>query len=66
MTIVVNGEQRTIAGGTRVATIVHGLRAAVSGTAVALNGEVLPRAAWSDTTLRDGDRLEVLTAVQGG
>jgi sulfur carrier protein len=33
---------------------------------VALNGEVVPRSAWSTTGLDAGDRLEVLGASQGG
>lgn len=36
------------------------------GTAVALNGEVIARASWPHEPLEDGDRLEILTAVQGG
>jgi sulfur carrier protein len=36
------------------------------GVAVAVNDEVVPRRAWSATALADGDRVEVLTAVQGG
>jgi sulfur carrier protein len=36
------------------------------GIAVALNGEVVPRSAWEVTGLRPGDRVEVLTAAQGG
>ncbi|TWG94633.1 sulfur carrier protein [Nocardioides sp. J9] len=39
---------------------------APSGVAVALNGEVLPRAQWPATPLADGDVVEVVTAVQGG
>jgi len=40
--------------------------AAAKGIAVALNGEVVPRSAWDVTDLRPGDRVEVLTAAQGG
>jgi sulfur carrier protein len=36
------------------------------GVAVAVNDEVVPRRVWSATALADGDRVEVLTAVQGG
>ena len=32
--------------------------------AVAVNGEVVPRAGWPATALRDGDRVEVLTAAR--
>ena len=36
------------------------------GTAVAVNGEVIPRGEWAATELRDGQEIEVLHAVQGG
>ncbi|MCW1249033.1 sulfur carrier protein ThiS [Acaricomes phytoseiuli] len=36
------------------------------GLAVARNGEVVPRASWASTRLADGDRLDIVTAVQGG
>ena len=36
------------------------------GVAVAVDAEVVPRAAWSTTLLADGDQVEVLVAVQGG
>jgi len=36
------------------------------GVAAAVNGDVVPRGAWSATPLRDGDQVEVVTAVQGG
>jgi sulfur carrier protein len=36
------------------------------GVAVAVGDEVVPRAAWTTTTLTEGDRVEVLVAVQGG
>ena len=37
-----------------------------AGVAVALDSEVVPRAAWARTPLAEGARIEVLTAVQGG
>jgi sulfur carrier protein len=36
------------------------------GFAVAVNGAVVPRSVWPVTTLSAGDRVEVLSAVQGG
>ena len=36
------------------------------GIAIAVNGEVVPRSAWDATGLHPGDRVEVLTAAQGG
>ncbi len=34
--------------------------------AIEFNGEILHRHHWEDTTLSDGDRLEVVTIVGGG
>jgi sulfur carrier protein len=36
------------------------------GIAVALNGAVVPRAAWPQTSLRSGDSVEIVRARQGG
>lgn len=36
------------------------------GVAVALNDSVVPRSAWSRTGVDEGDRVEIVTAVQGG
>jgi thiazole synthase len=37
-----------------------------SGVAVALNGQVVPRATWPKVFLSDGDRLELVKVVAGG
>ena len=36
------------------------------GIAVAVNGAIVPRAAWPQTTLRPGDSVEIVRARQGG
>ncbi|MFC7894024.1 sulfur carrier protein ThiS [Streptomyces sp. NPDC057381] len=66
MNISVNGEPREVAPGTALDALVRTLTAAPSGVAAALNETVVPRARWAATALADGDRVEVLTAVQGG
>ncbi|MFD7443401.1 sulfur carrier protein ThiS [Streptomyces sp. NPDC059909] len=65
-TVSVNGEPRDIAAGTTLGALVATLTAAPSGVAAAVNETVVPRGEWSGTLLGDGDRIEVLTAVQGG
>lgn len=62
----VNGVERELADGSTVATVLALLDAPPRGVAVALDGEVVPRAAWGTTAVRDGAAVEVLTAVQGG
>ncbi|MEU4357595.1 MULTISPECIES: sulfur carrier protein ThiS [Streptomyces] len=66
MTISVNGEPREVAAGTTLDTVVAALTAAPSGVAAALNETVVPRGQWPATPVGDGDRVEILTAVQGG
>ncbi len=66
MNISVNGEPLEVAPGTALDVLVGTLTAAPSGVAAALNETVVPRARWSATALAEGDRVEVLTAVQGG
>jgi sulfur carrier protein len=36
------------------------------GIAVALNGAIVPRAAWPQTPLHPGDSIEIVRARQGG
>ena len=36
------------------------------GVAVALEGDVVPRGSWDSTVVAEGQRVEVLQAVQGG
>ncbi|WP_189151154.1 sulfur carrier protein ThiS [Streptomyces lacrimifluminis] len=66
MNILVNGRRREVSPGTALDTLVSSLTPAPSGVAAALNETVVPRARWSSTALAEGDRVEVLTAVQGG
>ncbi|GAA0609718.1 sulfur carrier protein ThiS [Streptomyces crystallinus] len=65
-TVTVNGEARDLAAGTTLDLLVAALTPAPSGVAAAVNETVVPRGQWAATTLGDGDRVEVLTAVQGG
>lgn len=66
MRAVVNGEEWEVADGTTVDDVMRRLRAPARGIAVACRGELVPRTAWPETPVRDGDQIEVLTAVQGG
>ncbi len=66
MRLTVNGESRTLPEQISVADLVGQLTGQRRGLAVAVNGDVVPRSAWGDNRLNDGDAVEVLTAVQGG
>jgi sulfur carrier protein len=64
--VKLNGEPRELPDGARLADAVAKLTDLTSGVAAAVNGDVVPRASWGATPLRDGDQVEVVTAVQGG
>lgn len=69
MTVTVNGETTELAEDATVEEVLAGHLGpgpAISGVAVALNGEVVPRTEWSGRRLRSHDRVEVLAARGGG
>ncbi|MER5732800.1 sulfur carrier protein ThiS [Streptomyces sp. NPDC002138] len=64
--VSVNGEPREFPAGTTLDAVVATLTVAPKGVAAALNETVVPRGQWAATAVGHGDRVEVLTAVQGG
>jgi sulfur carrier protein len=66
-TIQVNGEPEPLTAST-IAELLRGQEIELDskGVAVALNGKVLPRRAWADTPLTDGDSVEIVKAFVGG
>ncbi len=68
MKLIVNGSSLDADDRATVASLVDRVAPgrAQRGTAVAVNGEVVPRTEWVATRLSDGDRIEVLHAIGGG
>ncbi|WP_433377044.1 sulfur carrier protein ThiS [Streptosporangium sp. CA-115845] len=66
MNVTINGAAHELPAGATVAQAVQRLTGMRSGVAVAVNDEVVSRGAWEATALTEADRVEVLTAVQGG
>ncbi len=65
--IQVNGTSEPLAAATLEALLAEkAVDTAQRGIAVALNGAVVPRAAWPATPLRPGDSVEIVRARQGG
>jgi sulfur carrier protein len=66
--IRVNGESEPLGGNTTLEALVaeKAIDTAQRGIAVALNGAVVPRAAWPGTALHPGDSVEIVRARQGG
>ena len=65
--IVVNGEPRERDGATIVELLADlGVEDRARGVAVAVNGEIVPRGHWANHRVGAGDRVEALSAMQGG
>ena len=64
VTVRLNGEERALSAGTTIADL--GPAEWQGGVAVARNEEIVPRAAWRETTVQPGDAIEIVRPVQGG
>jgi sulfur carrier protein len=66
--VSVNGERRELPSGASVrdAALAVGVDPERRGVAVAVDGEVVPRGQLGDRALREGERIEVVAAIQGG
>jgi len=65
--IFLNGEPRERAGATIAELLTDlGVEDRARGVAVAVDGEVVPRAEWDDRRINEGERVEALSAMQGG
>ena len=65
MNITLNGKPRETAAQT-LEQLAREENAPARGVAIALEGAVVPRAAWPETPIKTGDRIEIIRAVQGG
>ncbi|MBN1282779.1 MAG: sulfur carrier protein ThiS [Proteobacteria bacterium] len=66
MQIIVNNEQRTIDEGRTIAQMLDMLRVPRAGTAVAINGSIVPRDEHERCAVCDGDRIDILRPIGGG
>ena len=66
LTCRVNGELLTLPAGTTLADLLRERGWAGKRVAVERNGEIVPRSLHAQTTLAEGDVLEIVVAVGGG
>lgn len=66
MHLQINGEQREFPDGLTVSALVAQLGMKPDRVAVELNLEIVSRSQWETTTLKNGDKLEVVHFVGGG
>jgi sulfur carrier protein len=66
MNIELNGHPHELADGTTIAELITALTGADRGSAAVIDGAVAPRSTWAEVALRDGQSVELITAVPGG
>jgi sulfur carrier protein len=66
ISIMVNGKPRSLDGDAALPALLELLDVDERRIAVAINGEVIPKNQHKNTTVRDGDVLEIVRMVGGG
>lgn len=66
MQIVVNGQPQTHVQAPTIGQLLAGLKLEPRRVAVELNKQIVRRAHYEQTTLQEGDVLEIVTLVGGG
>lgn len=66
MNVMVNGAPWEVAEDITVERLLIDAAGSTRGSAVVVDGEVVPRSSWPRQMLRDGQTIELITAVQGG
>lgn len=66
MTLIVNGEPKECPNGISLAQFIESLQLKADRVAVELNRQIAARNRWSETLLKEGDRLEIVHFVGGG
>lgn len=66
MEFTLNGTPRTAREALVLPALLDELALAGRRVAVELNGAIVPRSRWPETTVREGDRIEIVHAIGGG
>ena len=65
MRVTVNGENREVSAA-NVGALLGELEYEGTHFAIALNYDVVPKSRWTETRLKAGDEIEIITPRQGG
>src|SRR6218665_3406803 len=67
MKLVVNQTEKIVdLTNPTIAAFVSTANLPIKAIVIAVNGDVIPKSAWDDTSLKDGDEVEIVRAVSGG
>lgn len=66
MNIVLNGADHELAPSATIAKLIDSLELKGRRVAIEVNGRVVPASEHAERTLKDGDRVELISAIGGG
>jgi thiamine biosynthesis protein ThiS len=66
MTIIVNGESRSVAAASTIGALVRELNLIPATLLIEHNGLALHRQEWNLRAVREGDKIEFIRVVAGG
>lgn len=66
ITLQLNGEKKTLKAGSSITDAINDWQLEDKSFAVAVNEEFIPKSAYADVSLLEGDRIELLIPMQGG
>jgi thiamine biosynthesis protein ThiS len=66
MKLQINGEEKIVDAPQTVSSLISAMSMKPDRVAVELNREIIPRDRWPETSLNEGDRLEIVHFVGGG
>jgi sulfur carrier protein len=66
MRLTINGKEQTFSESLTLAQLIEQLGMKGDRVAVELNRDIVSRAQWAETALKDGDQLEIVHFVGGG
>ena len=66
MQLLINGQDTEMPAGLTARQLVERLDLAGARIALEVNGDIVPRSAYAEHRLRDGDKVEIVHAIGGG
>jgi sulfur carrier protein len=66
MRVDVNGAMQELADGTTLLQLIESVAGTARGSAAVVDGTVIARSHWPSFPVHEGQRIELITAVQGG
>ena len=66
MKITINGEEHSFQESLTVLSVLNSIGFDTTKVAVELNLEIVPKSLYTDTVIKDGDRIEIVHFIGGG